>query len=576
MCNYPEESNTGHADEKRIQPQQSPELKKTNEAIDKCVDDLMETSNVDISLMMDDYKESLAESEAKRQEGALTQKGAEFLGIRLTEEEAKANGDLQLKFGGFIKELEAEQKKCPMAEAEDQEIEDMCSARRIIPDEQPTDQAEEPVDVPAEQTVGQPIAESNFSAQEESAIMAEVDKRVAEISNQMQAEYAEKRKKHIEELDKHCDEYLAKKENSLLEHFDEVSKKHQAYLDDEQHKTLNEYFKTLWSCWGQLPNDVKVKLGGIDFVKKNAAKAEQESNAAHLNNELNYDAESLVDSIGKKYKENFHISDEDLSTLASDPSMLTNFILHYVPMAERSKFELTLQALKEQHPEMQWNVQALNIEDGGTMNFCGLPNMSDTVLSSSNEKVCTVADIYETQLKHYKEANDSMQIGTKLDPKNVSYWDAQIPPPKDQRKVATQQDQCKVARQCAKPEGDWMSASQPAVRMLSKNMLDDLPKSMVDKIISISNEYWSHESDGEVFDLGYSYLSRYINIQTDFSACTESSDKPFLVLKYRNSGLGSIQYKRIFKTVEEFMTAGSNAKRLYAWLAMVIDAFYNK
>lgn len=567
MCNYQEESNTGHAEEKRIQPQHAPEIKKTNEAIDKCVDELMETSNVDISLMMDDYKESLAESEAKRQEGALTQKGAEFLGIRLTEEEAKANGDLQLKFGGFVKEFEAEKAKCPMAEAEDQEIEDMCSARRIISDEQPTDQAEEPVDIPAEQTVGQPIAESNFSAQEEAAIMAEVDKRVAEISNQLQAEYAEKAKKHVEELDKHCDEYLAKKENTLLEHFDEVSKKHQKYLDDEQHKTLAAYFNTLWSCWSQLPDDVKNKLGGIAFVKKNAAKAEQEFNAAHLNNELNYDAESLVDSIGKKYKKNGHISDEDLSTLASDPSMLTNFILHYVPMAERSKFELTLQALKEQHPEMQWNVQALNIEDGGTMNFCGLPNMSDTVLSSSNEKVCTVADIYETQLKHYKEANDSMQIGAKLDPKNVSYWDAQIPPQKDQRKVA---------RQCAKPEVDAMSASQSAVRMLSKNMLDDLPKSMVDKIISISNEYWSHDSDSEVFDLAYSYLSRYIRIQADFSACTESSDKPFLGIKYSNSGLGSITYERTFKTVEEFLTAGSNAKRLYAWLAMVIDAFYNK
>ena len=574
MCNYQEESNTGHADEKRIQPQHAPELKKTNEAIDKCVDDLMETSNVDISLMMDDYKESLAESEAKRQEGALTQKGAEFLGIRLTEEEAKANGDLQLKFGGFVKEFEAEKEKCPMAEAEDQEIEDMCSARRIILDEQPTDQAEEPVDVPAEQTVGQPIAESNFSAQEESAIMAEVDKRVAEISNQLQAEYAEKGKKRLEELNELCDEFLAKKEQELAkkekELVDNVDKKSNEYykkLIEEQHQSLNAYYTALWSCWNYIPDDMKAKFGGTEYVKKYAAIAENELNHAHLNNELNYNADSLVDCIGKKYKKNGHISDEDLSTLASDPSMLTKFILHYVPMAERSKFELTLQSLKEQHPEMQWNVQALNIEDGGTMNFCGLPNMSDTVLSSNNEKVCTVADVYETQLKHYKEANDSMHIGTKLDPKTVSYWNAKNPSQQDQRKVATQ---------CTKPESDWMAASQPAVRMMSKNMLDDLPKSMVDKIVTISNEYWSHESDGEVFDLVYSYLSRYINILADFSACTESSDKPFLVLKYRNSGLGSIQYKRIFKTVEEFMTAGSNAKRLYAWLTMVIDAFYNK
>lgn len=574
MCNYPEESN--HAEERRIQPQHAPELKKTNEAIDKCVDELMETSNVDISLMMDDYKESLAESEAKRQEGALTQKGAEFLGIRLTEEEAKANGDLQLKFGGFVKEFEAEKEKCPMAEAEDQEIEDMCSARRIIPDEQPTDQAEESVDVPAEQTVGQPIAESNFSAQEESVIMAEVDKRVAEISNQLQAEYAEKGKKHLEELDKHCDEYLAKKETTLLEHFDEVSKKHQAYLDDEQHKTLNAYFNTLWSCWSQLPDDVKNKLGGIDFVKKNAAKAEQEFNHANLNHELNYNASQLVESIGKAYKENGHISDEDLEKLATDPNMMTEFILKYVPAAERCNFELTLQALKEQHPEMQWNAQALNIEDGTTLNYTGLPNMSDSVMSSVNEKVCTVGDIYQAQLKHYKEANDSMKIGRKFEPGKDNWLWEQNNAPSTEKQTTPKQDQHKVAMQCTKPEADWMAASQPAVRMMSKNMLDDLPKSMVDKIISISNEYWSHESDSEVFDLVYSYLSRYINIQADFSACTASSDKPFLVLKYSNSGLGSIQYKRIFKTVEEFMTAGSNAKRLYAWLTMVIDAFYNK
>ena len=505
MCNYPEESNTGYADKERIQPQHAPELKKTNEAIDKCVDELMETSNVDISLMMDDYKESLAEN-AKSQ----------------------------------------------MAEAEDQKIEDMCSARRIIPDEQSSG--------------GQHI-DTQFSAQEESAIMAEVDKRVAEISNQLQAEYDEKGKKRLEELNQYCEEYLDKKEKELVDHVDKTSNEYYKQLIEEQRQSLNAYYTALWSCWNYIPDDMKAKFGGTEYVKKYAAIAENELNHAHLNNELNYNADSLVDCIGKKYKKNGHISDEDLSTLASDPSMLTKFILHYVPMAERSKFELTLQALKEQHPEMQWNVQALNIEDGGTMNFCGLPNMSDTVLSSNNEKVCTVADIYETQLKHYKEANDSMQIGTKLDPKTVSYWDAKNPSQQDQRKVATQ---------CTKPEGDWMSASQPAVRMLSKNMLDDLPKSMVDKIISISNEYWSHESDGEVFDLGYSYLSRYIRIQADFSACTESSDKPFLVLKYRNSGLGSIQYKRIFNTVEEFMTAGSNAKRLYAWLTMAIDAFYNK
>ena len=573
MCNYPEETHTVHVDGQPCPPLQSTKAAE-NEA----------ASTNDIQQQYAQFVDGLAHVD-KSEQGALTQKGTDFLGIRLTEEEAKANGDLQLKFCGFAKEIEAEQAKCPMAEAEDQEIEDMCSARRIIPDEQPTDRAEEPVDVltdeatdePAEQTVGQPIAESNFSAQEEAAIMAEVDKRVAEISNQLQEKYTEKVQERTDELDKLSKEYLAKKEKELVDHVDKKSNEYYLQLMQEQHQTLNTYFTTLWSCWSQLPDDVKAKLGGIDFVKKNAAKAEQELNATRLHNELNYDAESLVDRIGDKYKKNGHISDEDLSTLASDPSMLSNFILHYVPMAERSKFEWTLQALKEQHPEMQWNVQALNIEDGGTMNFCGLPNMSDTVLSSSNEKVCTVADIYETQLKHYKEANDSMKIGTKLDPKTVSYWDAQLPPQQDQRKVAQQCSKpSNATTQCSKPEVDAWSARQPAVRMLSNDMVKDMPKSMVDKITSIANEYWSHQYRDHWFDLLYNYSTRYILITVNFNAMTDDSADDFLSIEYRNNGIGAIDYAMKFKKMDDLLDCGPNGRRFYEWLAVVVNAFFNK
>lgn len=501
MCNYNEENtNTVHVDGQPCPPLRTGSLadkivneihdnptKPVDEIVDQCVDELMDTCNVDISVMGDEVK---------------------------------------------------------MAKAEDQEIEDMaecCASRHIIPDEH--------------QEEGQPL-DTRFSAQEDAAIMAEVDKRVAEISNQLQAEYVEKVKRRTDELDKDCKEYLARKEKGLLEHFEEVSKKHQQYLDDEQHKTLTEYFKTLWSCWNQLPDDVKIKLGGIDFVKKNATKAEREFNAVHLKKELNYNASQLVDSIGKVYKENGHISDKQLATLATDPNMMTDFILKYVPMAERCNFELTLQALKEQHPEMQWNVQALNIEDGGTMNYFGLPNMSDTVMSSNNEKVCTVGDIYQAQLKHYKEANESLKIGRPFDPSKDKWLWEQNNAPSNTKQTTPKQEPKKVPK-------------------LTSETVSDLPKSMVDKIVTIQNEYWEHQYHDGLFELNYRFSTRSIRILVNFRFLAGEKGVQFVSITYRNDGLGKIHYEKDFMSEDELIARGKNSQRFYEWLTLVVHSFFN-
>lgn len=501
MCNYPEENtNTVHVDGQPCPPLQTGSLADkiakeihdnpttpVDEIVDQCVDELMDKSNVDISLMADEVKK---------------------------------------------------------AKAEDQEIEDMneCRARRhIIPDEH--------------QEEGQPL-DTRFSAQEEAVIMAEVDKRVTEIASQLQAEYVEKVKKRTDELDKHCEEYLDKKEKKLLEHFEEVSKNHQKYLDDEQNKTLTSYFNTLWSCWNQLPDDVKVKLGGIDYVKENAAKAEQELNAVHLNKELNYNASQLVERIGKAYKETGHITDENLATLATDPNMMTDFILKYVPATERCHFELTLQALKEQHPEMQWNAIAINIDDGTTMNYSGLPNMSDTVMSSNNEKVCTVGDIYQAQLKHYKEANESLKIGRQFEPgKDKWLWELNNAPSTTKQTTPKQEPK--------------------KVQKLTSDTIKDLPKSMVDKIVTIQNEYWKHQYHDGLFELNYRFATRYIRIIVNFRSLAGEKGVQFVSITYRNDGLGEIHYDKDFMSEDELLASGKNSQRFYDWLTLVVNSFFN-
>ena len=158
---------------------------------------------------------------------------------------------------------------------------------------------------------------------------------------------------------------------------------------------------------------------------------------------------------------------------------------------------------------------------------------------------------------------------------------------KDDRK----KDECK----CGHVKGScWCDETeQPKTTKLGylKTVVSDMPKSMVDKIISIQGEYWSINSvDGDVGSVQIRYnadqVKRNISIDvypqySDQEEQTEKKEKDtylpvFFRIQYNQYGLAPLSYAFFCYNEKQMLDKGPNARRLYGWVTAMLVKFYQK
>ena len=155
----------------------------------------------------------------------------------------------------------------------------------------------------------------------------------------------------------------------------------------------------------------------------------------------------------------------------------------------------------------------------------------------------------------------------------------------------SKKDKCK----CGHVKGScWCDEpEQPKTTKLGylKTVMSDMPKSMVDKIISIQGEYWSINSvDGDAGFVQIKYnadqVKRTISIDVypqyfDQEENTEKKEKDpykpvFFRIQYNQYGLAPLSYMFSCYNEKQMLDKGPNARRLYGWVTAMLVKFYQK
>jgi hypothetical protein len=109
------------------------------------------------------------------------------------------------------------------------------------------------------------------------------------------------------------------------------------------------------------------------------------------------------------------------------------------------------------------------------------------------------------------------------------------------------------------------------------NLMTDLPKTMVNKILAIPSDDWTFKFDGETFELYYNVASRTIRLLMFKKKLVDSTHMGSVFsMSFVNGGPGSVQYERSFNALKDISAAGPNAKKLYQWFGKIIATFFSK
>ena len=333
-------------------------------------------------------------------------------------------------------------------------------------------------------------------------------------------------------------------------------------------KNMQAYMGMVANLWSSLPRELQNDFSEIPGVKEYITELQRKKDCDQFEKEISYDHEKIVDEIGEKFKRTHHLSTSDAHTLGSDPVMMSDFLARYVPDSESNQNYTEL--MKKYDTGAMKKALLTNLSDApDTLHYATFPANSNILSSDGNSPDKKVADVIENELRHYKENNESMKIGRPYDPTVDKQKSTGLPPFIQGNSTA---EQCDCACNCKK-DGQIAVGGH-----FDASVTNDLPKSMVDKIVTIPGEYWRYHYNKNEFSMTYSFKSRTILLTFNIGELNgESSVRtPLLKLDYNNNGLGELAFTRQFDSEQEINSSGPNAIRMYTWLIQVVTTFFLK
>ena len=329
-------------------------------------------------------------------------------------------------------------------------------------------------------------------------------------------------------------------------------------------KAQYEAWTDLVKKWPTLSKDVQDVLERIPGFTAFRNYTQSQMNSEAFKQKIDYDPEQTVKEMARAH-ELGNISAADAAKFMDEPDMISKFAMGNSPEfdqlnKERNEFSTNnfskatnmfekLQndghipptnkgadpSLFSNQTYRQFWKNAPEAELGNTLIFGPTPCMFDTVKDGNGfgKGDCTVGDIFEQEYARSRKVNASHPI---VQPK--------------------------------KPLTPEESLA---------NLMTDLPKTMVNKILAIPSDDWKFKFDGEAFELCYNVASRTIRLSMFKKKLVDSDHLGSVFsLSFVNDGPGSVQYNRSFNALKDISAAGPNAKRLYQWFGKIIATFFSK
>jgi hypothetical protein len=320
----------------------------------------------------------------------------------------------------------------------------------------------------------------------------------------------------------------------------------------DRQKAAHDAWNEFYEKWDRLPKDIQDTLAKVPDFMLSLNMYREEMTKKQMEDLTDYDPEKTVNDLSKAHEQG-NISAADAAKVMNEPTMISNFMWNNPEFNQwnQERFDYSSDncaKINKQFDELQkngvipptnkgqpfipkdqYNKQWFHdpsADLGNTMIYGMKPSMGDTVKdgNGAGKGDCTVADVWEQDVARVQKVNQSFKIT---------------------------------------PEKKPLTPEESLAELMS-----DMPKAMVDKILTIPSEAWTFTYQGEEFVVKYSMASRDI-------VMTMTKGAKFSV-NYINRGPGSVHYVRQFDNLNDITTAGKNSKRLYQWFGRVLSTFFSK
>lgn len=320
----------------------------------------------------------------------------------------------------------------------------------------------------------------------------------------------------------------------------------------DRQKAAHDAWNEFYEKWDRLPKDIQDTLAKVPDFMLSLNMYREEKKTKQMEAMTDYDPEKTVNDLSKAHEQG-NISAADAAKVMNEPTMISNFMWNNPEFNQwnQERFDYSSDncaKINKQFDELQkkgvipptnkgqpfipkdqYNKQWFHdpsADLGNTMIYGMKPSMGDTVKdgNGAGKGDCTVADVWEQDVARVQKVNQSFKIT---------------------------------------PEKKPLTPEESLAELMS-----DMPKAMVDKILTIPSEAWTFTYQGEEFVVKYSMASRDI-------VMTMTKGAKFSV-NYINRGPGSVHYVRHFDTLNDISAAGKNSKRLYQWFGRVLSTFFGK